>query len=343
MSVPQVDITIHYFGEHLMSLLDGLCQAKRHRDIRLTISSVRWKEIDSMRSLDQQSSSRPQPGHDQWRAEIRGRVHGRRFVVDMHDSHLIDDGMLGDTDIYFKRSVSLGTSDPRIVSIGPICPSWPDRPLQFLRLFGVEGYHSSLRSLIRRHWFIPAPRPVFTSGARKVGFVTRLWDPADASLSPAEAEERCELNRKRVEVALSLKKAFGPNFLGGIIPGPVWAPPDVLFPGKSRSEYFALSEQIGVGVSTIGLHGSPPFKLAEYFMQGIPVVSEPLTTRLAGDRPVFFPVFSSVDELVSHASNLLENEELRVKLSADCLNYGSSFCTPRALVTQILERCEASS
>lgn len=174
-------------------------------------------------------------------------------------------------------------------------------------------------------------------------FQVRAWEP-DQGIDP---EDREHVNSQRAELIRILRAEFGPRFLGGFIQTPyvVHKFPDCVTPfPTSRKAYAELIHKSSIGISTVGLHRSNGWKLVEYLASGVPIVSEPLASRLPvelvdGKNALFF---SSPIECVAACRALLANQELRVSMSQNNIDFYQQEVRPEQLLVNRFDDIAAS-
>jgi hypothetical protein len=178
-------------------------------------------------------------------------------------------------------------------------------------------------------------------GEPRVIFQVRAWDP-DRGSDPSDREQ---VNDQRAELIRALRHELGPRFVGGFMPEPYARrrfPSLVSEWPTTRSGYLALVQQSSIGVSTRGLHGSNPSKLAEYFATGRAVVTEELHYQLPrplqdGNEAL---VFRAIEDCVESCVQLLDDESRREQLQRNGRRYYEEEVRPDAqLEKRLLEVC----
>jgi len=105
-------------------------------------------------------------------------------------------------------------------------------------------------------------------------------------------------------------------------------------------EYLAFSKQHLVGVSSRGLHGSVPFKIAEYVAASLAIVSEPLhcelPTAFVDGRD--FLAFRTPDECVERCERILNSPTLAAELRRASRRYYLSELQPASHMQALLQR-----
>ena len=173
----------------------------------------------------------------------------------------------------------------------------------------------------------------------KVMFQTRLWT---ANEIPAEEVE--PLNETRVAMVRALKRAFGPRFVGGLVPTAHAREryPEDLTPHPSRYvDYLKLKKRCLISVYTRGVEHSLAFKLGETLAASQCLVSVPLRYELpkplvAGEH--YLP-FDTPDQAVNACEVLLRDRELARAMRHANYEYYRREVEPAAHLANVLGRC----
>jgi hypothetical protein len=175
----------------------------------------------------------------------------------------------------------------------------------------------------------------------RVVFFTRTWDPD--RVSGEKAEEWRQLNEMRAGCIRALRKRFGADFAGGLAPTDdaqrnypdCVADPDLM---KKRA-YLKTMGASAICVSTTGLRGSNPWRLAEYVAASRAIVTETLDYEVPGDfsAPRNYLAFEAVDECVEHVGRLLSDSEFRLHMMRANQEYYRSYVRPDALIARSLD------
>ncbi len=146
------------------------------------------------------------------------------------------------------------------------------------------------------------------------------WDPAKTR-SP---ETGAAVNDDRARLVTALREHFGPRFVGGFTRSEFTLreyPHLISDQPQSRAEYVALIRSSAVAVSSIGLHGSNPWKLAEYLATGAAIVSEPLHFAVPESLDGVATFFETPDECVAACETLLSHDDARRDAQAGAADY----------------------
>ncbi|MEQ1699146.1 MAG: hypothetical protein ABMA25_03505 [Ilumatobacteraceae bacterium] len=172
-------------------------------------------------------------------------------------------------------------------------------------------------------------------GDATVMFQVRCWEPGEGS-NPADREA---VNDTRAALIRSLRREFGPRFLGGFQPLPYAQAnyPDCLATLPiERHRYIAAAQRCGVAVASTGLHGSLPWKLAEYAAMSRAVVAERNANAVPASHRGVFGEYSTVDECVAQCVALLEQPELRLDRQEAAARLWREHVRPDRLVARLL-------
>jgi len=146
-------------------------------------------------------------------------------------------------------------------------------------------------------------------GAPRILFQTGAWDPQLGS----DPTDRHQINMARATLIRRLRAEYGERFTGGFRADPyaVETYPDLLATGPTdRLEYLHLMKQNAIVVSSTGLHGSIPWKLAEYLAASRAIVSEPIANRVPCSLTGVIEFFSSPDDCIETIEALLADSSM---------------------------------
>jgi hypothetical protein len=174
----------------------------------------------------------------------------------------------------------------------------------------------------------------------RILFQTRLWMPQEC---PRISEGRLAvINKTRVNMVRSLRKAFGEQFSGGLIPTALAQQqyPDCCLPSGNagRRNYFDLVKSCLICVTTAGLHESIGFKLPEYLAASRCIVTEPLKYRLPVplEDGKHYLSFRTADECVTACERLLKDSQFANQMRRANHDYYLSEVEPAKLVYRCL-------
>ncbi len=285
----------------LASLLTGLAMLEQQGRIRLAVEIV---------------PAPPPRQSGPWYLRDKARTHAEMIVdgqksayLDIHDSWEIDFDALSRHDLYFKRSLR---SDVRLLAEGHKIQ--PLGLLSNVRGDGIDPHEiTALRRLnpnpvarararARRALNVAAARfgygnrPNFsrlharpTPGQHpRVLFMAGLWNPAMVPDSdPAKRAEFAAINAMRADCVRALRREFGPLFYGGVRHDDFSRAnfADVLLPDAhagDHREFILRAREHAICVTSMGLHGSNGWRLAEFVALSRAIVSEPLQYDVPG-------------------------------------------------------------
>ena len=281
-----------------------------------------------------------------WAVVDRGpATSGVKVCLDLFDGGEIasPDG-LDRCDLYFKRSY-----DPGVVAALPAPLRQKLRPLglncfllgdndgDLLRRVGIEWRLRRARgqSFSRADWsfraqliisaMAPRRAPLFVRRrlvprasafeappdvprAQTIVLQCRVWSPGDVSHGAAVDQ----LNDERAALVRLLRTTFAGRFVGGLVDTPFARsryPDCVTNTATNHIDYLALIQRSGIGVVTRGVHGSIPWKTAEYLAASCCVVTEPMRHVLPEplEEGAHVLTFITAEECVAHCERLLSN------------------------------------
>lgn len=309
----------------------------------------------------QEHLTRPAEYHlrDAWRVHLSVVVDDKlKLHYDTHDSWEIDEEQLANSDFYFKRTFKpgiaekLGAEGRKLRPLGlnyAVLPNGPDgRALRrsICLSVGRQRIIDIIRSLSLPDPLIFAPRlrkmwslPEFDAPPKAL-FVTGAWDPHDNPQRPPESVREIHgISEARAECLRLLRKELGDRFFGGFARSPYALKHygDLVIPDCSlgtQGNYLKLMKQYPICVTTVGLHGSVGWKLAEYVAFGKAIVTEKLNCVVPGDfsKDANYLEFSTPQECVEKVKLLLADAGLRRQMMANNAAYYHSFLRPDRLI-----------
>jgi hypothetical protein len=174
----------------------------------------------------------------------------------------------------------------------------------------------------------------------KILLQTRLWTSREC---PRISDSRLkEINDMRVNTVRSLKRKFGGQFLGGLLPTDAARRdyPDLCVPMGStkRRAYMDAVKKCLVCVTTTGLHDSIGFRLPEYLAASRCIVTEPLKYQLPVSliEGTNYLSFRTPDECVRACERLLASPQLANQMRYENHKYYLNEVEPAALVHKCL-------
>lgn len=172
-------------------------------------------------------------------------------------------------------------------------------------------------------------------GAEQVLFQVRAWEP-EMGQSP---QDRRDVNESRAAVIRGLAGALGARFVGGFLPTPYAREiyPDLISDlPTDRNSYLGLVRSCAVAVSTIGLHGSNPWKLVEYLAASRAIVTEPLRYAVPESLDGTVAVFDGFQQCVDRCVELLDSADRRAEMQVAAHDYWRHFVRPDQLLLRRL-------
>lgn len=179
----------------------------------------------------------------------------------------------------------------------------------------------------------------------RVLFMARAWDPLgeSAKVSGEEMAERVQINETRARCIELLRKEFGPRFYGGfaqtkyavenygnlLLESPL---------SSGKKNYLALLRQYPICVTTIGLHGSIGWKMAEYVAFSKSIVSERMNCVVPGNFEAGrnYLEFDTPEQCLQQTMKLVENADLRQRMMDENWAYYKAYVKADNLVLRTL-------
>lgn len=193
----------------------------------------------------------------------------------------------------------------------------------------VSGLRRANRYLDVTEYEAPMPkRPV-------VLFQVAGWGP-EQTRDPATG---AVVNEQRAQLIVALREHFGPRFAGGFTRSAFTerAYPHLLSnQPQSRREFVDLIRSSAIAVSSVGLHGSNPWKLPEYLATGVALVTEPLHFALPESLDGVAAFYESVDECVAACDALMSDDEALRAAQDAAADYWRQYARPDALLRRRL-------
>lgn len=254
-------------------------------------------------------------------------------------------------DFYFKRSYTpiLENYKKKELKIFPLGFNYSFEPSS-ARFFGKK---ERLKSFIRKlplskqyfkyknfHYSQFSYPPIVTK-KNKILFLARLWNPEGVK-SEHLKEERFELNRERIQIIRNCKEVLGDLFLGGLQRDDFASKiaPDLLMPSSftNKESYLKSVKEHSICVATTGLHNSIGWKFGEYVAASRAIITEPLKYRVPGnfEEKINYFSFTNSDELIQHATGLIENPDALQAMMTSNYNYYNNYLAPDKLVLNSL-------
>jgi hypothetical protein len=176
----------------------------------------------------------------------------------------------------------------------------------------------------------------------RVFFNARYWDP-ESNLS--EKERWRKLGDLRVQIVKTLKELDIIEFIGGLRPNVASAvqhyPQLVFSPDPTHSEYMQLVASSIAVINTLGLRDCFAWKLPEYLVAGVCVLSQKLANELPqplrdGEEILYFE--DDLSDFVAKLQSLIDHQGLREYLILNTKRYYDKWVKPVSLLTYILSK-----
>jgi len=226
--------------------------------------------------------------------------------------------------------------------IGRLSPGYTNAPLGLAKELGKLFSSSSPFALLDRNHYLTAD--AFEASAEepaspRIIFQTRAWDHRS---DPGDGPKFLILNEQRASIVRALRRSFGDAFVGGMTPDEYSRKyyPDCLTPNSTDlASYLTIMKGCLIGVSTIGLHGSTPWKLPEYLAASRCIVMERLNYALpvALEENLNFIPFQTADECVQACQKLLSDPNLAMKMRLANAQYYENEVRSAALLWRCLQ------
>lgn len=298
-----VTVATEPFSIHHWAVWGGLVELDRQGVIRL-----RHRPINTP------------PGGGLWLvAHDRERHDQRSIWVDTSDRAPEVSQRRTTADVEWVRNARTPTGLP----LGFVAPLRPHnaRPLTYAigaaisDLRHLSGRGRSLRATVwcsRAGRLPPTYEEIETppTGLAAVMLQVRCWEPDEGG----DPEDRVRVNDSRAALIRELRNEFGSRFVGGFQSRPYARNtyPDCVadMPFDQRS-YLETLRKCAVAVAGTGLHGSLPWKLAEYAAMSRAVVAERNENAVPDSHRGVYAVYESIRDCVDRCADLLSDASLR--------------------------------
>ena len=137
----------------------------------------------------------------------------------------------------------------------------------------------------------------------------------------------------------ALRRHFGSRFVGGLTRTEFTQthyPHFLSDHSQARVDYVQLVRSSAIAVSSVGLHGSNPWKLAEYLAGGAAIVSEPLRFAIPESLDGTATFFTDVDGCLAACDDLLSNARVLHEHHERSREYWRKYARPDALLRRRL-------
>ena len=288
---------------------------------------------------------------------VRLLLDGRIPVYyDLHDGAILNTEALDEADWYFKRSYRHEHSQisAKIVPFGLNYSIHNDRT-DYFRLVREASFGGLLRRI--KYVLQPACLGSFPTARHlesppkldqpvKVLLMTRLW--SDRALAGPVTPPAEEINFTRAQCIRLLKREFGGRFFGGVSPDEFSCKyfSDVVLPHKRWSQpraYLSQLAEFPICVTTMGLHGSNGYRLAEYVAHSKAIVTERLAYEVPGDfkNEINYLEFVTPEECVEATVRLVDSSQRRREMMVANFRYYQAFLRPDSLILNTLVKALA--
>ena len=161
------------------------------------------------------------------------------------------------------------------------------------------------------------------------------WAPERTSTP----ERGATVNESRAALIGALRRHFGSRFIGGFTRTEFTQthyPHFLSDHSQARVDYVQLVRSSAIAVSSVGLHGSNPWKLAEYLAGGAAIVSEPLRFAIPESLDGTATFFTDVDGCLAACDDLLSNARVLHEHHERSREYWRKYARPDALLRRRL-------
>lgn len=278
------------------------------------------------------------------KSNINNNNNNNIVIYDLRDYSAIDEKLLKNSIVYYKRSF-----DGKIHNY----ISEKIKPLGFNYMVGYNySLKDKTKNLIRRllgkehnfynyYEFEELPK---LNDEVKILFLTRFWDTNFEGIDDKQKKEFESINNFRKECIIKAREEFGNRILAGVN--------DSLFSRKyckelivdnsitNKGNFINLIKEYPICVSTMGLHKSNGWRIAEYIAASRAIVSEKLYYEVPGNFEVNknYLQFSTADELVEKLNFLIKNTDKIANIMNENNIYYNKYLRPDKLVFNTIKQ-----
>ena len=176
------------------------------------------------------------------------------------------------------------------------------------------------------------------SATNRILFCTRLWSQANTHFRVNE------LNERRIQYVLSLRKSFRRDIIAGVLDSPLSRKicKDLILPSRftNRNNFLDLITKSYVCVATAGLYRSTGWRFGEFVASGKAIVSEPLSFSVPGvfSEGSNYLSFLSPNELAEKCDYLLSHPDKREEIEQNNVNYYFHNLRPDVLIWNTIKQ-----
>jgi len=290
--------------------------------------------------------------------------HSIKVFIDLDDNeHINEEGLLW-CRYYYKRSfnkTSHSKISNRIQAFGlnyMVKPNFPSIQ-SLLRIWHMSVGKERLKGLIREldifNWvsYQPLLKDLFCLPQNKLNFkilfICRLWEPTQDdyfSQSEQQVADRISINQMRVSCLKILKREFGEQFVGGLVPTAYAMKnhKELVFVNKeltNKKNYLNFLKDFSICISTAGLSNSTGWKFAEYLAFSKGIVSEKLhfDSGKGLEKNKHYFEFNSPEECVFYVKKLRNNHQLLNEMQHNNRKYYQEHLHPEQLMLNVINSC----
>lgn len=253
-------------------------------------------------------------------------------------------------DYYFKRSYTPGLSEaaPKGCRVYPLGLNYNLQPHKNLLQYQdslsdkVKYFlktNSFAKSFTGKTYFYQEDFEFYpiVPEKKRVLFLTRLWNPADAK-SEASAALRKQINQTRLDCILRCREAYGNDFTGGLFAEKFALKhyPELVAPVSvtSKKGFLDSVKAHAICIATTGLHKSIGWKFGEYVAASRAIVSEPLHFTLPGNfsSDKNYYEFDTADKLIEQINVLRTDENKLFGMMHNNHQYYNNYVRPENMV-----------
>lgn len=176
----------------------------------------------------------------------------------------------------------------------------------------------------------------------KILFLARLWQPEDVKNENLQREREL-INNVRIESIRKCRKEFGDMFTGGLqhTDYAEKIAKDLIVPNikTSKLEYIKTIKSHNICISTLGLHKSNGWKIAEYVAASRAIISEPLYFEVENFEENYnYLKFHTSDDLIEKIYLLMNNKQQQFSIMENNYKFYQTQLRPDSLLLNVINQ-----
>lgn len=266
------------------------------------------------------------------------KLNDKICVIDNNDPNIVDQELYEMAAIYFVTNKLINHNSYKQEKVKPLYPHYPvNIVLLYLNVFRLSLFRFLKFKDLAKQLYILWERPFYRQykgNVKKEKFIffsSSIW------------KKEAETNQIRADFIRFCKEDDRIEFKGGFIPrsdGITYGYDNELNPVKYSPKIFSkLSATSIIALNNPAVCGAVSWRLAEYFNQGLFVLSFPFKIELPqnlmeGSQMCFIENTTQYKDVLN---KILDNPEFHQELATNGKIYFDTYCTPKAQAKYIVD------